>query len=67
MLQYTPDDLAALFHLGVAWARLRRYEEAVAAWERVIDVSPTCPLAAMARQHARSAQDLARILATPEI
>jgi cytochrome c-type biogenesis protein CcmH/NrfG len=67
VLQYTPDDLTALFHLGVAAARLRRYDEAVEAWDRVVEVSPTGPLAAKARQHARSARDLARILATPEI
>ena len=62
VLLYAPEDLAALFHLGVAHARLRRYEEAVAAWDRVVDVNPSGPLAATARQHARSARDLSRIL-----
>jgi tetratricopeptide (TPR) repeat protein len=62
VLLYVPDDLAALFHLGVAWARLRQYEDAVAAWERVVDVNPSGPLAATARQHARSARDLSQIL-----
>ena len=62
VLLYAPDDLAALFHLGVAFARLRRYDDAVYAWERVVNVNPNGPLAATARQHARSARDLARIL-----
>jgi cytochrome c-type biogenesis protein CcmH/NrfG len=62
VLLYTPDDLSALFHLGVAFARLRRYDDAVFAWERVVDVNPNGPLAATARQHARSARDLSRIL-----
>lgn len=62
VLHHAPDDLAALFHLGVAYARLRRYAEAVEAWDLVVDVNPSGPLAATARQHARSARDLARIL-----
>lgn len=66
VLLHAPDDLAALFHLGVAYARLRRYGDAVDAWERVVVVNPSGPLAATARQHARSARDLARILDSGE-
>jgi hypothetical protein len=36
----------------------------VSAWDRVVDVNPNGPLAATARQHAKSARDLARILHT---
>ncbi len=60
-LRYSPDHIGALFHLGVALARRREYGRAVEAWERVVDLSPTGPLAAEARRHARSAQDLAVI------
>ena len=60
-LRYSPDHLGALFHLGVALARRREYGRAVEAWERVVELSPTGPLAAEARRHARSAQDLAVI------
>jgi len=62
-LHFDREHLAGLFHLGVACARQRRYEEAVAVWERVVVLAPTGPLAAQARRHARSARDLAQIFA----
>jgi cytochrome c-type biogenesis protein CcmH/NrfG len=65
VLRYIPDDLTALFHLGVTFARLRRYQDGIVAWERIVTIQPTGPLAAQARQHVRSARDLARILVSP--
>ena len=63
VLKFDPDNDAGLFHRGVALARLRRYGEAVQAWERVVMVEPSGPFAQAARTHARSARDLAHIFA----
>ncbi|HTS89980.1 MAG TPA: tetratricopeptide repeat protein [Gemmatimonadales bacterium] len=63
VLKFVPDHDGALFHRGVALARVRRYGEAVQAWERVVQVEPTGPFAQAARTHARSARDLAHIFA----
>ncbi len=63
VLKFDPDHDGALFHTGVALARIRRYGEAVRAWERVVHVNPSGPFAQAARVHARSARDLAHIFA----
>jgi regulator of sirC expression with transglutaminase-like and TPR domain len=63
VLKFDPDHEAALFHRGVALARIRRYGDAVRAWERVVQVEPSGPYAQAARTHARSARDLAHIFA----
>jgi tetratricopeptide (TPR) repeat protein len=63
LLKFDTDNDAALFHLGVALARLRRYGEAVQAWERVVQVDATGPFAQAARSHGRSARDLQHIFA----
>jgi tetratricopeptide (TPR) repeat protein len=53
--------VGALFTRGVLLARLRRYPEAVRAWEQVVQLAPDGPFAARARRHARTAQDLQQI------
>jgi hypothetical protein len=63
VLKFDPDHEAGLFHRGIALARVRRYGEAVQAWERVVMVEPSGPYAQAARAHARSARDLAHIFA----
>jgi superkiller protein 3 len=63
VLRFDPNHDGGLFHQGVALARLRRYEEAVRAWERVVRVAPAGAFAQAARTHARSARDLAHIFA----
>lgn len=63
VLKFDPDHDAGLFHRGIALARIRRYGEAVQAWERVVMVAPSGPYAQAARAHARSARDLAHIFA----
>jgi superkiller protein 3 len=65
ILRFQPDHSAALFHLGAAQARLRRYAEAIQAWERTILADPAGPHAQAARSNARSAKDLQRIF-TPQ-
>jgi tetratricopeptide (TPR) repeat protein len=66
VLRFHPDDAAALFHRGAALARERQFHEALACWDRVVQLQPVGPLAAQARSRARSARDLAHILAGPE-
>src|SRR6185436_3729280 len=59
VLRFHPEHLAALYHRGVAEARLRRFGAAIADWERVTQIEPTSDLAAAARAAARSARELA--------
>jgi tetratricopeptide (TPR) repeat protein len=63
LLKFDPDNESALFHLGVALARMRQYADAVHAWERVIQIDPGGAFAQAARSHARSARDLKHIFA----
>src|SRR2546422_9793994 len=44
-LKFDPDQVEAVFQLGVALARLHRYAEAVQAWERVTRLDPSGPFA----------------------
>ena len=64
VLRFDPEHRAALFHRGVARARQRRFGDAVADWERVIQLDPASTLATEARNRARSARDLQHIFAT---
>jgi tetratricopeptide (TPR) repeat protein len=61
--RFRPDDPEAHYYLGLAFARERRYREAMRAWERCIAAAPAGPLAAKARGHLRTAQDLVHIFA----
>ena len=60
-LKFDPDQVEALFQLGVVLARLHRYGEAVHAWEKVTRLDPSGPFAQRARVHARTALDLQHI------
>jgi cytochrome c-type biogenesis protein CcmH/NrfG len=64
VLRFDPEHRTALFCRGVARARQRRFGEAVADWEQVIQLDPAGVLAADARSRARSARDLQHIFAT---
>lgn len=64
VLRFDLEHRAALFHRGIARARQRRFADAVADWEQVIQLDPAGPLAADARSRARSARDLQHIFAT---
>jgi len=61
VLRFEPDRIEAWYHLGTARSQDRRYEEAVEAWERVIQLAPQSDYATAARKNARSAKDLAHI------
>jgi tetratricopeptide (TPR) repeat protein len=66
LLQYDEDHVGALFLSAVADARLRRFREAVACWERVVALDPDGPLAARARELASTALDLQRLFPAEE-
>ena len=53
--------LAGHFFRGVSLARLRRYPDAVVAWQQVIAAEPDGELAQKARRHMRTAHDLEHI------
>ena len=63
VVRFEPDHAGARYYLGLALARERRYREAVAELDRVIALEPSGPLAQQARAHARTARDLAHVLA----
>jgi cytochrome c-type biogenesis protein CcmH/NrfG len=63
VLRFDPEHAGALYHQGAALARQRHFDQAVVAWERVVQVDPTGPYAAHARSRARSARDLQHIFA----
>src|SRR5438876_621894 len=65
-LKFDPEHTGALFYLGVTLAKLQRYAEAVAAWDRVTRVDPGGPFAQRARVHARTAVDLQHIFSTSD-
>ena len=58
-----PEHAGALYHQGAALARQRQFDQAVQAWERVVQLDPAGPYAAQARSRARSARDLQHIFA----
>jgi cytochrome c-type biogenesis protein CcmH/NrfG len=63
VLRFDPEHAPALYHQGAALARQRRFDQAVRAWERVVQLDPGGPYAAQARSRARSARDLQHIFA----
>ena len=64
ILKFDPDHVGSLFHTGAVLARLHRYSEAVAMWERVTRLDPGGPYAQRAKMHARTALDLRTIFAS---
>jgi tetratricopeptide (TPR) repeat protein len=64
LLAHDPTRVAAHFYRGVTLARLRRYAEAVACWDRVLQLEPHGTYAQKAKRHARTALDLKHIFRT---
>ncbi len=62
ILKFAPDCTGALYYGGVALARMRRYHQALQLWEKVVQADPASSFAQLARNEARSARDLERIL-----
>ena len=66
LIRRIPEHTGALFYLGVTLAKLQRYSEAVAAWDRVTRIDPGGPFAQRAKMHARTAVDLQHIFSTSD-
>ena len=56
--RFDPTHVGAIFYDGVLAAGEKRYREAVASWQRVIDLEPAGDFARRARREMRTAQDL---------
>jgi tetratricopeptide (TPR) repeat protein len=63
ILRFVAEHPEALFYRGVALARERQFNDAVSAWDQVVQLAPGAELATAARSRARSARDLQHILA----
>ncbi len=61
VLRFDAEHVAALYFHGVLLAENHRYDEAIAQWERVLELEPASPFARRARRDARTAHDLQRI------
>jgi cytochrome c-type biogenesis protein CcmH/NrfG len=61
VLTYDEGHVGALFYRGIAFAKLRRYTEALKDWELVVGLEPDGGFAREARKHARTALDLKHI------
>lgn len=60
-----PEEPELHYHRGVALTQLRRWSEAVAAYERALALQPPAGLAAAARAGLRSVEPMARPRAVP--
>ncbi len=56
--RFDPTHCGAIFYDGVLAAGDKRYREAIASWQRVIDLEPAGDFARRARREMRTAQDL---------
>jgi tetratricopeptide (TPR) repeat protein len=66
VLRFDREHVAALYFEGVMLAEERRYDDAMARWQRVADLEPASDFARRARRDTRTALDLQRIFATRE-
>ena len=55
--RFDPTHVGAIFYEGVLAARKKRYRDAIAGWQRVIDLEPAGEFARRARREMRTAQD----------
>lgn len=63
VLRHRGADPVALFHRGVALAKLRRYGDALADWSAAERADPDGMLGTLSRRHASSAKQLADLFA----
>jgi cytochrome c-type biogenesis protein CcmH/NrfG len=61
VLRFDAENVGALYHQGVLHAKRHRYRDAVALWERVVDLEPVSEFARRARRDAKTALDLTKI------
>ncbi len=61
VLAFDAANVAAVFYEGILLAEQKRYKEAIARWERVVELEPAGEFARRARREARSAADLLKV------
>jgi tetratricopeptide (TPR) repeat protein len=61
VLAFDPDNVGAMFYEGLLLADRKMYKEAIARWDRVVDLEPAGEFARRARREARSAGDLLKV------
>ncbi|MBI5600930.1 MAG: tetratricopeptide repeat protein [Gemmatimonadetes bacterium] len=61
VLRFDATHAGAIFYDGVLAAGDKRFREAIAAWQRVIDLEPAGEYARRARREMRTAQDLLQV------
>jgi tetratricopeptide (TPR) repeat protein len=61
VLAFDADNVGALFYEGVLLADQKNFPEAIARWDRVVDLEPAGEFARRARKESRSAADLLKV------
>ena len=61
VLTFDPENVGGIFYEGVLLSARKEYQEAIARWERVVDLEPAGEFARRARREARSASDLLKV------
>ena len=61
VLAFDPEHVGAIFYDGVLLARQKRYRDAIAQWERVVDLEPAGEYGRRARRESRTASDLLKV------
>jgi tetratricopeptide (TPR) repeat protein len=61
VLAFDPDHVGAIFCDGVLFADRKQYADAIARWNRVVDLEPAGEFARRARRESRSAADLLKV------
>jgi cytochrome c-type biogenesis protein CcmH/NrfG len=62
VLRFDPSHVGALFYEGAILVEQHRYRDAIARWEKVVELGPATEYARRARRDMRTATDLQRIL-----
>ena len=67
VLAHHKKHVPALYMAGVVLGKLKKYPEALAKWQKVIELDPGGPLAAKVRGHTQTAGDLQAIFETTTV
>ena len=61
VLTFDPDHVGGVFYDGVMLASQRRFRDAIARWQQVVDLEPAGDYARRARRESRTAADLLKV------
>jgi len=61
VLTFDPDHVGGIFYDAVMLASQRRFRDAIARWQRVVDLEPAGDFARRARRESRTAADLLKV------